>query len=84
MANVYPNIYVALRIILTIPVVVASAERSFSALRRIENYLRTTMTQERLSSLSVLSIESDLTNKLDFSLVIKKFSSAKTRNHIFC
>jgi hypothetical protein len=41
--EVYPNIYVALRIILTIPVTVASAERNFFKLKLATTYLRSTV-----------------------------------------
>ena len=37
-----------MRIYLTIPVTTATAERSFSALRRIKTYLRSTISEERL------------------------------------
>lgn len=36
MAAVYPNVFIALRIFLTLPVTVASAERSFSKLKLIK------------------------------------------------
>ncbi|CAN7950727.1 unnamed protein product, partial [Ixodes pacificus] len=39
----YPNTCIALRILLTIPLSVASAERSFSKLKLIKTYLRSTM-----------------------------------------
>ena len=39
----YSNLFVALRIILTIPVFVAGGERSFSKLKLIKTYLRSTM-----------------------------------------
>ena len=41
--EVYPNLWIALRIALTLPVTVASAERSFSKLKLIKTYLRSTM-----------------------------------------
>lgn len=44
-------------LILTIPATSASAERSFSALKRIKNSSRNSQEQNRLSSLSMLSIE---------------------------
>lgn len=49
---------------LTLPVGSATAERSFSAMRRIRNWLRSTMGQGRFSSLALLNIECDLTAAL--------------------
>ena len=53
----FPNFFTALRILLTVPVTVASGERSFSKLKLIKNYLRSTMLQDRLCNLSILSTE---------------------------
>jgi len=53
----YKNMETAYRIYLTIPVTFASAERSFSKLKLMKNYLRFAMGQERLSNLSILAIE---------------------------
>ncbi|CAA0830700.1 hAT dimerisation domain-containing protein / transposase-related [Striga hermonthica] len=44
----FPNAWVAYRILLTIPVTVASAKRSFSKLKLIKNYLRSTMSQDKI------------------------------------
>ena len=44
---------------LTIPVSVASAERSFSKLKLKKSYLRSTISQQRLNGLVLLSIEKD-------------------------
>lgn len=45
------------KLILTLPSSTASAERSFSALKRINNCYRSTQGQERLCGLSLISIE---------------------------
>ncbi len=68
---------------LTIPVTVASCERSFSKLKMIKNYLRSTMGQERLSSLAILSIENEVANSVNFESIINKFASAKARKVTF-
>ena len=44
--EIFPNLFIALRISLTSPISVASAERSFSKLKLIKNYLRSTMGQD--------------------------------------
>ncbi|TYI30607.1 hypothetical protein ES332_A05G400100v1 [Gossypium tomentosum] len=44
---------------LTVPVTVTLAKRSFSKLKLIKTYLRSSMSQERLNGLAILSIEND-------------------------
>lgn len=75
----FPNTWVTYRIILNIPVTVATAERSFSKLKLIKNYLRSTMSQERLNGLAMLSIEKKMLDKLDYSTLIRDFALAKSR-----
>jgi hypothetical protein len=74
-----PNITISLRILLTMPVTVASAERSFSKLKLIKNYLRSTMSQERLSNLAVISIEENILEHIDTHDIIKEFANRKAR-----
>uniref|UniRef100_A0A1Y1KF85 HAT C-terminal dimerisation domain-containing protein n=1 Tax=Photinus pyralis TaxID=7054 RepID=A0A1Y1KF85_PHOPY len=47
----FPNVVIAVRLFCTIPVTVASTERSFSCLARIKNDLSSTMNQGRTSDL---------------------------------
>ena len=75
----FPNAYIAFRIMLTIPISVASAERSFSKLKLIKNYLRSTMSQERLNGLAMLSIEKEMLEKLDDKSLIKNFAYQRAR-----
>ncbi|GFV87647.1 retrovirus-related Pol polyprotein from transposon TNT 1-94 [Trichonephila clavipes] len=58
---------------LTVPVSTASAERSFSKLKLIKTYLRSTMSQDRLSALSVLSIEAEIVASVSYDIILKKF-----------
>ena len=51
-ADCYPNVSIAYRIRLTVPETVASAERNFSKLKLLKNYLRSTMLQDRLNGLA--------------------------------
>ena len=79
----YPQICICLRIFLSIPVSVASGERSFSKLALIKNRLRSTMSQERLNSLMLLSIEHKLARTLDYEDLIDSFSQEKARKKNF-
>ena len=71
----FPNVFIALGIYLKMPVTVASGERSFSTLKLIKTYLLSTISQERLNNLAMLSIELTLpklwTSKL-FSKSLQK------------
>lgn len=78
--DIAPNAAIAFRIMLTIPVSVASTERSFSKLKLIKNYLRSTMSQERLSGLAVLSIDHDILKNISVEDIIENFATVKARN----
>lgn len=75
----YANITTAYRILLTIPVTVASGERSFSKLKLIKNYLRSTMAQDRLNGLAILSIESEEALQLKTEDIVREFALRKAR-----
>ena len=77
------NVFIALRIYLTMPITVASGERSFSKLKLIKTYLRSTVAQERLSSLSMLSIESEIAKAIDFENILNDFANKKARKVFF-
>ena len=66
------------------PATNATSERSFSALRRVKSYLRSTMGEERLSSLLMLHVHKDLTDSLDLLEVANSFvSDSEHRLRIF-
>ena len=53
----FPTLKKLLQVSLTLVVSTAQCERSFSALKRIKTYLRTTMSEQRLTDIAVLSME---------------------------
>jgi uncharacterized membrane protein len=64
--ELFPNVSIALRIYSCIVVTNCSAERSFLCLKRAKTYLRSTICENRLNSLALLCIESELVSKLTF------------------
>ena len=52
----FPNIHCLIVIACTLPITSAEAERSFSLLRRIKTYTRSTLASDHLSDLAVMSM----------------------------
>lgn len=59
----FPEVLKLCELVVTIPATSASTERSFSALKRIKNFIRNSTGQERLSALGLISIEKELVQK---------------------
>jgi hypothetical protein len=74
-----PVANIAYRILLNILVTVASAERSFSKLKLLKSYLRTTMTQERLNGLATIALENNILEMINYEDMIEDFISRNTR-----
>ncbi len=72
--NIGPNLSIAIRILLILPITVATGERPFSKLKIIKNYLTTMSTQNRINELAMLAIEHELSNKLDLKEIIRDFT----------
>ncbi|CAI6356253.1 unnamed protein product [Macrosiphum euphorbiae] len=64
---------------LTIPLTSAGAERTFSKLKLIKTYLRSTMSQQRLTGLATIRIEKELSEQLNYEDIINDFASKKAR-----
>lgn len=75
----YKALVTALKFFLTLPLSVASCERSFSKLKLIKSYLRSTMSQDRLSNLAILSIENKVATSINYDHIINEFAEAKAR-----
>jgi hAT family C-terminal dimerisation region len=79
LSQTFPNVEIGLRIYLCMMVSNASSERSFSKLGIVKGELRSSMGQERLSMLALMSIEHELLRSLDFTDTIEEFALAKAR-----
>lgn len=79
----FSEIIMAFLLFLTLPVSVASAERSFSKLKIIKNYLRNSMSENRLHALSILAIEHQTASKMNIQRLVDVFSEMKVRKRDF-
>ena len=73
-ADYYPNESIAYRILLIVLVTIALAKRSFSKLKSIKTYLRSSMSQERLIELAMLCIEKDMLENINVDVIINDFA----------
>lgn len=74
--NTFPNFYKLLSVAFTLPVSSATCERSFSAMRRVYTWLRTSMLQERFTNLAIIHIERDLSNAINSEDILNIFANA--------
>ena len=68
-----------IKLYFTFPVTTASVERSFSSLRRMKTFLRSTMTECRLNNLFLIYIHKSLTDEMDLLKIAKNFVSVNSR-----
>lgn len=80
----YSEVIKIVKLILVMPATNAVSERSFSALRRLKTWLRTTMTQTRLNWCMVLHIHKERTDSLSLASIGNEFVSRNnSRKKIF-
>lgn len=75
-ASIYPNVKKLLKILSTLPISTATPERTFSTLRRLKTYLRSTMTNSRLSGLALLNIHREL--NVDSKLILNTIAAKRS------
>ena len=73
----FSGVWSILQLLLVLPATNATSERSYSALRRVKTYLRSTMTQERLNNLMVLHVHKDEVDRLELERVAHEFVSGR-------
>ena len=76
------NIFAVLHVLATIPWPISSSscdfERSISTLRKLKNYLRNTMSHDRLNGLAVMDTHAEI--KLDLNELIDLFKPTPQKN----
>ena len=76
----FPNISVILQLLLTLPVGSCTCERSFSAMRRLKTWQRSSMGETRFNGLALLNIhDGDDVGIVDPSAVLKRFDVGNRR-----
>ena len=61
------------RLILVMPATNAASERSFSSMRRLKSYLRSTMGQARLNHIMLLNTYKEMLDRLDLNVIANEF-----------
>jgi len=79
MRAMFPNVESLVRLLLVNPASSASAERSFSGLRRLKTYLRSTCGQRRLNNLAICHVHKDILDSVDVQKLMKEFVLAQEK-----
>ena len=69
--DVFPNVKILLHIGCVLPITTCEAERSFSGLRRIKSYMRSTMQEDRLTGLALMHLHHSL--EIDQKEIVQSF-----------
>lgn len=80
--DVFHELFRLCKIAIAIPVSTASCESSFSTLKLVKTFLRSTMDDSRLSNLGVLSVESRRAKSLDMEDFVNRFSANHNNRRI--
>ena len=70
-----------LQLVLCLPISVAESERSFSCLRRLKTWLRSIMTQQRLTHVALLHVHKDIVDSIDMKALMTEFISKTPERH---
>ena len=68
-----------LHLVLTLPITSSSAERSFSTMKRIKSVSRSTMSNDRLDNLAIISVEKELSSSISIPKVVEKYAASADR-----
>ena len=71
--QLFKEVELFVELCLCLPVSAAPSERSFSALRRLKTWLRSTMSQKRLTHLALMQVHSNILDRLDIGSLVRSF-----------
>ena len=72
---ILPEIHNLLRLYLIVPVTSATSERTFSVLKRLLVYLRSTMTEKRVNNCLLVHVHKDIVDELNLKEIAVEFVS---------
>ncbi|KAM3760156.1 hypothetical protein ACB098_01G172700 [Castanea mollissima] len=75
----YLLVYLLMKLALTLPVAIATVERSFSAMKYIKNELRNRMGDQWMNDCLVVYIEKDIACSIDNETIMQRFQNMKNR-----
>lgn len=82
--NMFPKVEELTKLLLVNPASSASAERSFSSLRRLKTYLRSTIGQMRLNNVAVCHVHKHILDEIDQTEIMRQYVQFKpNRQAIF-
>ena len=73
---IFPNIHTILRIMLTLPVITCTCERSMSVLNRVKSFNQTTQLDDRLTGLCIICAYRDV--EINWDKVMNTYAN---KNH---
>ena len=77
--RLYPDLFKVIKIVATLPVTVASCERTHSKVKITNNYLRASMSPDILEDVVQISSERDIANNIDLCKLVEMFKLEKPR-----
>ena len=75
--KLYPNVAKVYRLLLSSSPSVCKSEWSFSRLKLLKNYLRSTISQDRLNALMMLNCERDIVDAIDIQHVVDRWANVR-------
>ena len=78
------HLCLVVQLVLLIPGTSCTAERSFSSLRRLKTYLRSSMKQKRLNHIAVLHLHKQYVDTIDIEAIVDTWRSVAQRMNAVC